>query len=216
MRILFISDLHGQCSAVTALPETDLLIVGGDFTQFGSVEDVAAVLHSVRIRPEPCLAVLGNLDPEAANALLDEQDMSLHLQQRQFGGRRLFGIGGANATPFNTPYEWGDADMAARLAASHSSSGPLDILVSHAPPRQSGADRIGNGSAVGSQAVADLVQRRLPPLVLCGHIHEAAGIYAFAGAIVVNPGPFGPQGHYACIDWPDGQNAPATWLAQCR
>jgi len=142
--------------------------------------------------------------------------MSLHLRQRQFGGHNLFGIGGANTSPFNTPYEWADNDMAAQLAASHSSSESLDILVSHAPPRNSGADRISNGSAVGSQAVADFVQRHLPPLVLCGHIHEAAGIYDFAGAIIVNPGPFGPQGHYACIDWPHGQNAPAAWLAQCH
>ncbi len=216
MRILFISDLHGQCRAIPALPAADLIIVGGDFTQFGSTEDVAAVLQCVRKRPEPCLAVLGNLDPETANALLDEQGISLHLRRRQFGTRSLVGIGGANTSPFNTPYEWTDDDMAAQLTACHACSGPLDILVSHAPPRQSGADRIGNGSAVGSQAVADLVQRHRPPLVLCGHIHEAAGIYAFAGAIIVNPGPFGPQGHYACIDWPDGQKAPAAWLAQCH
>lgn len=216
MRILFIGDLHGECKAIAALPEADLIIIGGDFTQFGSTSDVAAVLQCIRKRPEPCLAVLGNLDPADANALLNEQDISLHLRQRQFHGRSLFGIGGANTSPFGTPYEWADEDMAPLLATSHSNSEPLDILVSHAPPKDSGADRISNGSAVGSQAIADLVQRRRPALVLCGHIHEAAGIYAFAGAIVVNPGPFGPQGHYACIHWPDGQEAPAAWLAQCH
>lgn len=216
MRILFISDLHGQVDALPALPKADLMVVGGDFTQFGTTEDVATVLSQVRKRPEPCLAVLGNLDPKAAEALLAEQDISLQLQERQLGGRSLFGIGGANATPFNTPYEWTDDDLAAQLMAMPTVSSPLDILVAHAPPHASGADRLKNGNAVGSQAVADLVQRRLPTLVLCGHIHEAAGIYSFAAALVVNPGPFGPQGHFACIDWPDGQNAPTVWLAHCQ
>jgi Icc-related predicted phosphoesterase len=214
MCIVFISDLHDHCDALPFLPEADLIVIGGDLTQFGNLSAVAAVLERVQQRQLPYLAVLGNLDPEPANDLLEEQGISLQLQQRLVDGRSLFGIGGANTTPFNTPYEWSDEEMAAQLAHS-SVPGSLDILVSHAPPQGSGADRVGN-QAVGSQAVADFIERCRPALVLCGHIHEADGIYAFADAIVVNPGPFGPQGRYAYIDWPDGQNAPAVWLAQCR
>lgn len=214
MRLLFISDLHGQCDALPTLPAADAILVGGDFTQFGSVQDANDVLAAIRNRPEPCLAVLGNLDPPEANAVLEAADVSLQLRLRQLNHLSLGGIGGANDTPFQTPYEWSDNAMAETLATRFPTGTGMDILVSHAPPLNSGADRIGNGMNVGSRAVAELVQRLQPKLVLCGHIHEAAGVYSCAGAIVVNPGPFGPKGHYAYIDWPDSQQAPAVWLAQ--
>lgn len=212
MRLVFIADIHGHTEFLPLLPPADLLLVGGDFTQFGNRDDVAEVLQCLRQRHEPVLAVLGNLDPPDAQDVLTRENCALDLNPTTFRGLRLAGLGGANTSPFNTPFEWQDRDIAPALELAFPKPAALDILVSHAPPHESGADRLPNGAAVGSQEVAKAARRLQLPLLLCGHIHEADGIFDLDGTIVVNPGPFADGGRHACIDWPPGRR-PSVWLA---
>jgi len=74
------------------------------------------------------------------------------------------------------------------------------VLVSHAPPHGSGAGRLPIGFDVGSRTVAAFARSWRPDLILCGHIHEAAGIFSLDGIPVVNPGPL-RDGRYALIAW---------------
>ncbi len=205
MRIIFVSDIHQETEGIARLPHGDLLLMGGDFTTLGTPQDVEAVLRLLSSRPEPCYAVLGNMDAPEAVAVLGAN--SLEARRVSVQGVGVGGIGGGNPSPFHTPNEWREEDMAATLATAFGGGSPLDILVSHAPPMGSGADTIGSGAHVGSTAVADFLREHRVPLVLCGHIHEARGIYDMDGMKVVNPGPMGKEGHHACIDWrPNGDS----------
>ena len=47
MRIIYISDIHGNLDAVKALPEADLCLVGGDFTTLGTDNDVLAAVELI-------------------------------------------------------------------------------------------------------------------------------------------------------------------------
>ena len=212
MRITYIADIHGHTEFIPRLPPADLLLVGGDFTQFGDRNAVAKVLASLRQRPEPVLAVLGNLDAPDAQDVLTQNNAALTLTTTTVGGLRLAGLGGANTSPFKTPFEWDDSAVDQTLNQVFPTPDALDILVSHAPPYRSGADRLPNGTPVGSQAVAQAARRLRLPLLLCGHIHEADGIFDLDGTTVVNPGPFSERGRHACIDWTAGQR-PTVWLA---
>ena len=201
-RILFATDVHGACRHLPGLPAADLLLLGGDLTHFGSAAQAGRILESFRQRFPAVLAVAGNCDAPDADGVLAACGCSLHLAVQEAAGLRICGVGGCNRTPFSTPNEWDEDDMArdldaldARLAGG---GAPL-VLVTHAPPFGSGADRLPDGSSVGSRAVAAFVRARRPALVLCGHIHEAAGIFSCEGVPVVNPGPFS-QGNYACFD----------------
>ena len=211
MRLIYISDIHGHFNALGGLPKADLLVVGGDFTQFGMLEDFQEAVKKVESVAPSLLAVSGNLDVPEGDAALS---LSGHLLSPEdvleCGGLRFAGISGANRSPFSTPYEWEDEDMGRRL--SHFGKGAFDVLVSHTPPFDCGADEIGSGASVGSRAVRSLVERVSPLIVLCGHIHEARGIYSMGGIPVVNPGPFGDNGGYAEILVEKGQGASA-WLA---
>ena len=40
MQILFVTDIHSRTAGLEALPPADLVLVGGDVTQFGSPADV--------------------------------------------------------------------------------------------------------------------------------------------------------------------------------
>src|SRR5260370_29864326 len=83
------------------------------------------------------------------------------------------GLGYSNSTPFNTPGEYSEDELAKRLA-KFSSVNPR-ILVCHAPPRNTKLDRAGEGQHFGIQAVRDFIEQHQPEDFYCGHIHEAAG-----------------------------------------
>ncbi len=205
MTFLFIADIHGRVEALDRLPEAEVAVLGGDLTHFGGPDDVRRVLDLFAARYPRLAAVLGNCDPPSAESLLTERGVNLHLGALTLGGIVFAGLGGSNRTPFRTPYEWGDGETARVLGASQTGAGgePL-VVVSHAPPRGSGADRLRGGGSAGSEAVAAWVRSQRPALVLCGHIHEAAGEFSFDGIPVVNPGPF-RDGRHALIELgPDG------------
>ncbi len=212
MRIIYITDIHGHTEFISRLPKADLLLVGGDFTQFGDRNAVAEVLAALQQQSKHVLAVLGNLDAPDAQNVLTQNNAALTLTTATFDGLRLAGLGGANTSPFNTPFEWDDNTTDQTLSQIFPTPDALDILVSHAPPYDSGADRLPNGASVGSRAVAQAARRLRLPLLLCGHIHEADGIFDLDGTIVVNPGPFSDHGRHACINWQTGLR-PTVWLA---
>ena len=214
MKLLFFTDLHAQFDQLDALPRADLLVFGGDLTQFGKRPDVARVLDLLASRYALVVGVLGNCDPPDGEKELQGRGIDLNLRFRDLEGYRFVGCSGSNKTPFGTPTEWCDQEQAARLLAQDlapKGESPHVIAVSHAPPLGSGADRLPGGKYAGSDAVAALVKRLAPTLVLCGHIHDARGVYSWEETTVVNPGPL-RLGHYATVQLVDGA-APDVTLA---
>ncbi len=198
MRLLFITDLHGKYEAFSRLPEADLILIGGDFTNRGDEAALEDVLHLLGKKHPTFYAVAGNLDPAASDAVLLRTGHLLPADvPLSIGGYQLLGIGGSNLCPVNTPNQWPDEEMEKRLLSLAISK--LDILVTHAPPHGFGADRIPSGAFVGSKAIAAFAAKTHPALHLSGHIHEAVGIFDENGTILVNPGPFGDAGHFADI-----------------
>jgi len=70
------------------------------------------------------------------------------------------------------------------------------VFVLHSPPRDTRCDMIGARAHVGSRAIRGFIERRQPPLVLSGHIHESprfSSSYrdAIGRTVTVNPGQFG-------------------------
>jgi len=193
MNAVFITDLHGRSEVLKRLPSADLLIVGGDITHFGDAAEAVAVLASVAGRYERVLAVPGNCDRPGVARALDERGWGGHLTPVLVQDVLFFGVGGSNPTPAFTPNEWNEKQMLAEagpvVESAARTQARLRILVSHAPPLGSGADRLTTGRCAGSRAVADLAQALDVQWVLCGHIHEARGVFDWDGRCVVNPGP---------------------------
>lgn len=93
--------------------------------------------------------------------------------------------------------------------------GPAEhtVFVLHSPPRDTHCDRIGAGVHVGSRAIRAFVERRQPPLVLSGHIHESPRLSSsyrdtVGRTVVVNPGQFGTS--RLCGVWFDPLDPAAT------
>ena len=106
------------------------------------------------------------------------QDM--HSQSRQFGSVHLAALGYSNPTPFDTPGEYSEEEIAARLEP-FSTLSPL-VLACHCPPKNTPLDQASGNRHFGSTAIASFIDRVSPRYFLCGHIHEAEGVHANLGS----------------------------------
>jgi len=175
MRLLVFSDIHGDKSALERLMDTDAdyYFAAGDLANWGKgLEQLAPVL---RRRAERMYVIPGNHESEADIARLSEESgfHNFHGQTIQIEGYTVAGLGYSNPTPFNTPGEYSEQELAARLE-KFAGLDPL-ILICHAPPKDTKLDRAGEGQHFGSTAVRDFIIRNQPVYFYCGHIHEAAG-----------------------------------------
>ena len=110
-----------------------------------------------------------------------------HERTMKIGGYHVAGLGYSNPTPFHTPGELSEEEIARRLEA-FAGLKPL-LLICHCPPFGSPLDRIREGVHAGSTAVRDFVAREQPEYLFCGHIHEAAGVTAELGStLAINAG----------------------------
>lgn len=192
MKILVFSDIHGDIAALTRLVETDAdcYIAAGDLTSWGrGLDRCGSILsrRSGRVRVLP-----GNHESESQiEAFCTEFGLSeFHGLTFRAGGWTVAGLGYSNPTPFNTPGEYSELELARRLER-FAGVNPL-ALICHCPPYGTPLDRIRKGVHAGSRAVLEFIEKHQPGHFVCGHIHEAEGVTTLIGGTVcANAGPRG-------------------------
>src|SRR5262249_58227945 len=85
------------------LQEADWAIITGDLTHFGDPPDAFRVVDAVRRHCPNVLAVTGNLDMLWVIDAFRVDGISLHGEARRLGDVGVFGCGGSNITPMDTP-----------------------------------------------------------------------------------------------------------------
>lgn len=193
MRIIAFGDVHmelGNAGNIPGIEAADCIIVTGDITNYGSREDAKKVLDQLLAINSNVLGLHGNLDQPEVGTYLEDLGLSLHGRGRLLNGIGLVGLGGSNFTPFNTPSEFSEADLAGLLAKGYDQIAGTEhvILVSHTPPVQTRTDRIRSGAHVGSTAVRQLIEQKQPALCLTGHIHESKAVDRIGRTVILNPG----------------------------
>ena len=206
MRIVVFGDIHmhtANCRMIPDIQSADCLVLSGDLTNFGGPNEAARIIEEIKQHNSSLLAQLGNLDKPAINAYFDELGINLHGQARLIGDICLFGVGGSNATPFHTPTEF-DEDQLARLAnqayeqariligqqQEKSPQKVFSVFISHTPPAGTKLDLLAGGKHVGSPAIREFIAKNQPDLCICGHIHEAKGEDIIGSTTIINPGMF--------------------------
>lgn len=182
MKLLVFSDIHGDRSALNRLLDTeaDYYFAAGDLVNWArGLDQIGALLER---RAERMYVLPGNHEsPEDVARVCGRFALhDFHGATIEAGGWHIAGLGCSTPTPFNTPGEYSETEMAERLAPFAELS-PL-ILVCHAPPRNTALDRIHSGLHGGSSAVHEFIDRRQPAYFFCGHIHECAGVSIEMGA----------------------------------
>jgi uncharacterized protein len=213
VRLVCFGDIHMAFQAIERLGrelrEADCAILTGDLTHFGDPPDAFRVVDAVRAHCPHVLAVTGNLDmPWVIDAFRDA-GISLHGEGRRFGGLGIFGCGGSNITPMDTPTELDEGEIRRVLERAHATvaDAPRRMLVCHVPPYDTRLDRLMNGTPVGSPAVRAFLERHRPDLAVVGHIHEGRGTDRVGDTLVVNGGALRDGGYVVVED--DGRRVTA-------
>jgi Icc-related predicted phosphoesterase len=201
MKIVSFGDVHMATRNLERMGEVmrdcDLVIVSGDLTNFGGPDDAGRVLEDVRRACPRVLALTGNLDRREVMPFLEARGVSLHGRGMVVDGVGIFGCGGSNITPFNTPTEFTEDEIYAVLREGYEQVRevrPL-VMVCHTPPFETRCDRIMSGKAVGSTAARRFIEETQPDICISGHIHESAGEDTIGVTRVFNAGPFKGGGY---------------------
>lgn len=184
MNITCLSDLHGHLPEDVS--ECDILVIAGDITPGGRRYNrhyaVASWLNTefrswlAGVPAKHIVATWGNHDLIGVEQPdLVPKDLPWHLlvdESIELEGYRIHG------TPWSVQFgNWAFMASEERLADIYESiPHGTDILISHGPPFGHG-DRVTTGEHVGSRALANRIHVIRPLLTVCGHIHEAAGMY---------------------------------------
>jgi len=193
MRIIAFGDIHMECAGIekiTGLSKADLVIITGDFTNFGGKEDASTILDVIRRINPKIYAVLGNMDKAAVGNYLDELGINIHGKGFVLGDLGIFGVGGSNFTPFNTPTEFSEEELGdiVNKAYQYVTQAPTKVLISHTPPFNTATDLIGSGVHVGSTAIREFIEKKQPDFCFTGHIHESRGEDRIGRTLILNPG----------------------------
>jgi Icc-related predicted phosphoesterase len=181
MKILIFSDIHGDLRAledIVAQP-ADLYIAAGDLATFRrGLDRCGEVLKPLG---DSLWVLPGNHETHD-----DTRDfcqrfgfIDFHRQVRSLpsalGPTQWAGLGYSNITPFNTPGEYSEEEIADAVSAFDGIEPPIYLVV-HFPPHNTKLDEFAPGKHAGSPALRAWVERVQPAYLFCGHIHETAGL----------------------------------------
>ncbi len=155
-----------------------------------------------------CYIMGGNDDPPAVLEALERGRITRNPEGAPVqldDDSEMISLGWSNPTPWNTPRECSEDEMARRIDALMAQVKRPDALVMnlHVPPYGSGLDDAPELNSdlkvqsslgqtrfkpVGSTAVRAAIERYQPLLGLHGHIHEAHASCKIGSTVCVNPG----------------------------
>ncbi len=182
MRALIFSDIHSDLKTLERLMdiEADLYFAAGDLVSWARGLDKAGAI--LKRRAGRVYVLPGNHESAGDIAgLCDRFGLhDFHGRSIEAGRYHIAGLGYSNPTPFDTPGEYSEGEIAERLEP-FASLKPL-VLICHCPPRQTALDRAAEGRHFGSESVKRFIDAHQPEWFFCGHIHEAEGAETVIGS----------------------------------
>ena len=212
MKLLVISDLHAHNDVLDKMDslfeQADAVIFGGDFAECFKPETGKEALEKLCSKHESIFAVLGNCDNEDFLEELEAQDISVEKSLAFHDGLAFAGSGGGTYFTGKTEFErtedecLSDFDIVKNSVEQTGDSSLWQslILISHNPPVGEKIDSFDGVHHAGSQKFTDFIKANKPLAVVCGHIHEGAGIEKFGDTVVINPGSLGEAQTYAWLE----------------
>ena len=147
MKILVLTDIHGSPDKIFNYLDNnsvDSIIITGDITDFGPEDYFVEILNKFSNYAN-VYALQGNCDPANSPDLLDKSNITnIHDNVSNIDEMIILGFGGSNPTPFDTPNEFSEEILYEKLSKFNNqlSSDSFTILVTHAPPYDTNADKI--------------------------------------------------------------------------
>jgi hypothetical protein len=187
MRIYAVADIHADSErlqrirSVITEHQPDVLVVAGDIINYIYPEKTFKILNDLSI---PVLAVRGNSDPAYVEKYFNRFPhlTSLNLNKVILNSIPFTGLSGTIPLPFRNRVCLREKYLMEKIFPLIDSQ---SIFVVHTSPWGS-LDQVMGRFHSGSKMVRNLVEQTQPRLLICGHIHEAAGVENIGNTTVVN------------------------------
>lgn len=181
-RALIFSDIHSDARALEKLMaiDADYYFCAGDLVSWQrGLDKMGQIMEP---RADRMYVLPGNHETENDIARLCGRYgfTNFHGGTLKAGDVFIAGLGYSSPTPFETPGEYSEQELASRLQ-KFADLKPL-VLICHAPPLNTKLDRVRDGLHAGSSAVREFIEKYQPREFFCGHIHEAEGQVEQIGA----------------------------------
>ncbi len=178
MKILAVSDIHGDLGLVKKVAKIidkeniDLVILAGDQTWFS--ENTAGLVGP--LTKKPALIIPSNHETEGTIKKWENMYpnlKSIHAKSQIIEGVGFFGSG---------TMDWGlngfdnySKKIFNELEKSHKNIKKLKkkVMITHVPPAGTALELLG---FTGSQGITKAIKKFSPNYLICGHIHEGAGL----------------------------------------
>ncbi len=201
MRIVLISDTHGEHGAIT-VPPCDLLIHAGDALNVGTLGELStfSAWFNAQTQATTRIYVPGNHDrvvernPSLARSMFSGASKILIDDRIRVGDLNIYG------TPWTPEFcNWafqGDDGKSPHFLSLRHVYGKIqdddDVVICHGPPYGI-LDKNHEGHHCGSRVMRSLLESGAvcPKIYVCGHIHESAGSERFKNTIIYNAAIFG-------------------------
>ena len=201
---MILSDLHGHREAFLKAAseakrlDVELILVCGDITNFGHVNQAASLFEPLTSLNLPLLYVPGNCDLSSFFEEKIDNAHNIHASCVKIKDHAFIGVGGAPSSYLKTPLEFPEDWLMNSLNRGFAMCSSADklIVVSHAPPFNTKVDLAYMNRHIGSRSIRRFVEEKNPLAVFCGHVHETRGIDWIGETLVTNPGP-AKNGNYA-------------------
>ncbi|HEX7301151.1 MAG TPA: hypothetical protein VF257_19290 [Solirubrobacteraceae bacterium] len=154
-----------------------------------------------------CFVMPGNDDPPGVDRAIERAARVEACDERivEFDGYTMLSLGYSNRTPFDSPRELDEDELARRIERLAGQVDDLSrcIFNLHVPPYDSQLDTapqldenlkvvVAAGEPklvpVGSTAVREAIERFQPLVALHGHVHESRGVTWIGRTLCINPG----------------------------
>jgi len=181
MKIIAISDTHNQ-HGTFELPEGDILVHAGDFTNRGKRREVIDFAYWINKLPgfKRKIIIAGNHDfycqqePEEMKSLFSKEDGVEYLSDSSIEVDNIKFWGSPWQPWF---YDWAFNLPRGPIIAKKWALIPedVDVLITHGPPYGHG-DQTRDGEKVGCEDLLERIKIVQPNLHIFGHIHEGYGL----------------------------------------
>lgn len=190
MMLLAFVDLHGDLRSLRRLKKkaakADLVLCAGDITVFEN--HMRLILREINSFNKPVLIIPGNHEGEKKLRLMCKHYKNLvylHSRVYELGEFFFAAWGGGGFALRDRKFEKFAGRIKRRISGKHL------ILMLHGPPYGNKTDLV-DGEHVGNKSYRDFIRQEKPLLVVCGHLHDDAGVKDKIGkTAIINPGPDG-------------------------
>jgi len=179
MRILAVGDLHGDSSLAKKLAnqaekeKVDLVLLAGDITEEQNI--LPGVISPFLEKKKKVLFVPGNHESMAtADFIADFYGITnLHGYSIKYNEVGIFGCSASNIGVNKISEE--EIFSLLKKGFDKIKDVKKKIMITHVHPTGTKMEKFSN-LVPGSEAVRKAVRKLKPDILICGHVHEAAGI----------------------------------------